>query len=283
MAYCGPTRQATWSTSMNSLQIGPVALSASQALFYLGFFSALVCGWWQGRRRGGNPESVLFSMLVAGVLAARVGFVALYLADYRAEPWRMLDIRDGGFLLLPGLAAAALVGLLQARRHPAVRRPLGIALLVGATLWGGGSALLAALESGRQLPNVALSDLDGKPVDIRELDGRPLVINLWATWCPPCRREMPALQAAQQARPDLRFVLINQGENAEHVKRFLQEQGLEVQDVLIDGGNRFGALTGSYGLPTTLFYDGQGRMLKSHMGELSRASLSRELESLATE
>ena len=54
-----------------------------------------------------------------------------------------------------------------------------------------------------------------------------------------------------------------------------------MQDVLIDGSNRFGALTGSYGLPTTLFYDRQGRLLKSHMGELSSASLSRALEDLA--
>lgn len=268
---------------MTSFNLGPLAIPTQNALLYLGFFAALFAGWLAGRRRQANPEGTLFLMLLLGVLAARLAFVARYWEQYAPAPLALMDIRDGGFLLWPGLAVAVLVAAFQARRQPAMRRPLGIALLVGATLWGGGSAILGALERGRQLPEVALTDLSGKPVDLRQLDGRPLVVNLWATWCPPCRREMPALQAAQQARPDLRFVLINQGENTEHVRRFLQEQGLEIDEVLIDSGNRFGALTGSYGLPTTLFYDGQGRMLKSHMGELSRASLSRALEDLAAE
>ncbi|WP_271104462.1 TlpA disulfide reductase family protein [Pseudomonas tohonis] len=266
---------------MTSFNLGPLAIPAQNALLYLGFFAALFSGWLAGRRRQANPEGTLFLMLLLGVLAARLAFVARYWEQYAPAPLALVDIRDGGFLLWPGLAAAVLVAALQARRQPAVRRPLAIAMLVGATLWGGGSAVLGALERGRQLPEVALTDLAGKPVDLRERDGRPLVVNLWASWCPPCRREMPALQAAQQARPDLRFVLVNQGENAEHVKRFLKEQGLVLDEVLLDGGNRLGALTGSYGLPTTLFYDRDGRLQHSHMGELSGASLNRALESLA--
>ncbi|MCY1304649.1 Thiol-disulfide oxidoreductase ResA [compost metagenome] len=175
---------------------------------------------------------------------------------------------------------AALVGVLLAWRKPALRQSLAIALLVGGSLWGGGNALVAALERSRQLPELALMDLQGRPVDLHELDGRPMVVNLWATWCPPCRREMPVLEAAQKANPEIRFVLVNQGEHAEAVTRFLAEQGLEPDEVLLDAGNRLGQATASHGLPTTLFYDANGRMQHSHMGELSAASLEHGLRQM---
>ncbi|MNC81595.1 hypothetical protein D3C75_1347680 [compost metagenome] len=58
---------------------------------------------------------------------------------------------------------------------------------------------------------------------------------------------------------------------------FLAAQGLQPKDVLLDSGNRLGQATGSFGLPTTLFYDPRGRLQHSHMGELSRASLEHGL------
>ncbi|MCY1273100.1 Thiol-disulfide oxidoreductase ResA [compost metagenome] len=262
---------------MTSLTLGPVAIPMQQALLYLGFFTALFAGWLAGRKRKANPEGALFAMLLGGLLVARLAFAGRYFDQYASAPWSLLDIRDGGFLLLPGLLAAALVGLLLAWRKPVLRQSLAIALLVGGSFWGGGNALVTALEQSRQLPELTLMDLQGQPVDLRELDGRPLVVNLWATWCPPCRREMPVLEAAQQNHPEVRFVLVNQGEYAEEVTRFLAEQGLKPKNVLLDSGNRLGQATGSFGLPTTHFYDPRGRLQHSHMGELSGASLEHGL------
>jgi thiol-disulfide isomerase/thioredoxin len=265
---------------MTSLTLGPLAIPTPQALLYLGFFSALLAGWLAGRKRKANPEAALFAMLLGGLLVARLAFAVRYVEQYAAAPASLLDIRDGGFMSWPGLLAAALIGAGLAWRQAALRRPLAIALTVGGLLWGGASAILSALDQSRQLPELALRDLDGKPVALHELDGRPLVVNLWATWCPPCRREMPVLEAAQKAHPEVRIVLVNQGEHAEAISRFLQQEGLSPTDVLLDNGNRLGQATGSFGLPTTLFYDPRGRLQHSHMGELSAASLEHGLRQL---
>lgn len=265
---------------MTSLTLGPLAIPTQQALLYLGFFAAMLSGWLAGRKRKANPEAALFAMLLGGLLVARLAFAARYFEQYASAPWGLLDIRDGGFMLWPGLLAALLIGAILAWRTAAMRRPLAIALTVGGLLWGGAGAILAALDQSRQLPELALLDLQGNPVNLDELDGRPLVVNLWATWCAPCRREMPVLEAAQQGNPEVRFVLVNQGEHAAAVTGFLAEQGLKPKEVLLDSGNRLGQATGSYGLPTTLFYDAKGRLNHSHMGELSGASLEHGLRQL---
>lgn len=258
---------------MTSLTLGSLAIPLPHVLLYLGFFAALFAGWIAGRARKANPEAALFAMLIGGLLAARFAFVARYAEQYFATPLNIVDIRDGGFLAVPGIVAAALTGGLLAWRKAQLRRPLAIATLVGACVWGGGNAVVAALDRSQQLPELTVLDLHGQPVELRALDGRPLVVNLWASWCPPCRREMPVLEAAQRNRPEVRFLLVNQGESAEAVQRFLREQGLSETAVVLDSGNRLGQATGSFGMPTTLFYDASGRLRHSQMGELSAASL----------
>lgn len=265
---------------MTSLTLGSLAIPLPHVLLYLGFFVALFAGWLVGRKRGANPEGALFSMLLGGLLVARLAFVARYAEQYAATPLGIVDLRDGGFLALPGILAAALIGGLLAWRKPLLRRPLAVAALVGACVWGGGNAVVSALDRSQQIPALTMQDLRGQPVNLRALDGRPLVVNLWASWCPPCRREMPVLEATQQQRSDVRFLLVNQGESAEAVQRFLRDQGLSEAAVLLDSGNRLGQATGAYGMPTTLFYDAQGRLKHSQMGELSSASLEYGLERL---
>lgn len=108
--------------------------------------------------------------------------------------------------------------------------------------------------------------------------GKPLVINIWATWCPPCRREMPVLQQAQSDYPHVTFLFVNQGETPENVSTFLATTGLSLTHVLFDGTGLLAQRVGSMALPTTLFYDANGRLVGSHLGELSRASLRHALE-----
>ena len=116
-------------------------------------------------------------------------------------------------------------------------------------------------------------------MQLSSYQGGPLVINLWATWCPPCRREMPVLQKAQTQNQDVTFLFVNQGESMQSVSTFLETQGLNLNNVLFDSGGQLGQKVGSMALPTTLFYSPQGRLLSSHLGELSEASLARALES----
>ena len=86
-----------------------------------------------------------------------------------------------------------------------------------------------------------------------------MVINLWASWCPPCRREMPVLAAAQKKNTDVLFIFANQGEDGSTVQNYLTRAGLTLDNVYLDSGTNFGHEVGSTALPTTLFYDPNGR------------------------
>lgn len=265
---------------MLTLDLGPLSLGANHGLLLASLLFATVTGWWLGRRQGRNPEGALFWLLLLALLVARLAFVVVYGEHYADAPWRVLDIRDGGFLAPAGVLVALSLGAWRCWRDPGLRRPLGIALVVGVLSWGGGRALLASFERATGLPEVTLVDAQGSPVALQTYLGKPLVINLWATWCPPCRREMPVLAEAQAREDEVVFLFVNQGEGALEVQRFLASQGLELDNQLFDPGARLGREVGSRALPTTLFYDAHGRQRGSHLGELSRASLARALEAL---
>lgn len=268
---------------MLSFNLGPLAIPMDLALLYAAFFIAWLSGWFIGRKRGCNPEAALFNMLLIGALVARVAFVLQYFEQYSSNFWQMIDIRDGGFLLLPGVIAALLTGIYKAWRQTPLRVPLAIGVAIGLIAWGVSFSVLSALQSSQKLPDLAVRDIAGEPVLLQDLLGKPLVINLWATWCPPCRREMPVLAAAQAANPDIRFVFVNQGEGQSLVEKFLAQQQLSLDNNLLDSGGRLGQAVGSLSLPTTLFYSADGMLKNNHLGELSQASLKHALGHIRTE
>ena len=117
----------------------------------------------------------------------------------------------------------------------------------------------AAARVGAIAPNMALQALDGKPVMLKALRGKAVVLNFWATWCPPCRAEMAALNQVQHTLADRGLVVlgVNQLEAAQTVTRFLQEQRLDFPVAL----DSFGAASQAYrvsALPTTYFIDRDG-------------------------
>ena len=271
---------------MLSLQIGPLALPTGLVLLFVSLCVAYgVAGWLRRYRQLPDAGPLISDMLVAGLLAARLAFVFRWHEQYLAAPWSILNIRDGGFLAPAGIAAALAIAAWRCRR-PAMavmRRPLAISVASGALAWGVLSAGISlAYDKPAALPAVALQALDGAPVTLAALaGGKPLVVNLWASWCPPCRREMPVLATAQQARADIVFVYANQREDAAAAKAFLVSSGVTLRNVLLDSEAALGKAAGSSALPTTLFYDAQGRLVDTHLGELSDASLASKLQKIA--
>ena len=263
---------------MLTLTIGSFALAINHLLLILALALATLVGWRVAKRGGENPESVLFSLFLLGLLAARIGFVIAYWRYFHQDPLQMLDLRDGGFVVWAGLLAVVVGAVIWGWRRAGLRRPLGWGLCSGLAFW-----LLASLssnlyEKGTQLPDMVLRNANGESVQLGSYKGGPLVINLWATWCPPCRREMPVLQNAQHQHENVTFLFVNQGESMQSVSTFLETQGLNLSNVLFDSGGQLGQKVGSMALPTTLFYNADGRLLASHLGELSEASLARALE-----
>lgn len=246
----------------------------------LALLVAAVVGHLVGRGQQTGIVNTLTDMLIAAVLAARIAFVAVWFDTYRSAPWSMLDIRDGGFTPWAGVVAALLVALWQGWRRATLRKPLTLGLAAGALAWGGMFGAILMMEN-TGLPKVSLTTLAGEPADLATLAaGKPMVVNLWATWCPPCVREMPLLAAAQKQEPGVRFVFANQGEDGMTAQRYLTDARLELDNVLLDSGGRFAREVGSMGLPTTLFYDAGGRLIDTHMGQLSAASLASKLNRL---
>lgn len=128
--------------------------------------------------------------------------------------------------------------------------------------------------AGGSIPAIELPDLDGEAVDLQQFEGRPVVVNLWATWCPPCRREMPVLEQAAAENPDVAFVFANQAESAELVRDFLDGEGLALDNVLLDADSEVARHFQARALPTTLFFGSDGELSDVHLGEVSRAQLS---------
>lgn len=264
------------------VSLGPFSMKLVVLLLALAI--AVAAGALVARRaRVGGQKAVkvfgpLLDMLLVGALVARAAFVLAWLPQYRADPWAILRIGDGGFLVWAGIAGALAYGVWHGRKVPPLRRPLMVGAVAGLVAWALLAGALARVQQARvQLPGGELTTLQGDRIRLSQLSGRPMVVNLWATWCPPCRREMPVLARAQQQQGHVTFVFVNQGETAPEVKAYLAGEGLDLGNVLLDPSSSAMREAGSQGLPTTLFFDAGGRLLDTHMGELTDATLVRKL------
>lgn len=265
-----------------AITLGPVSLPLGPLVLVLALYVGAFAGRRAGRRAGSNPEASLYLVFLLSLVAARIAFVAQFSEAYLQSPLGMLDLRDGGWTPAAGLLAGALATGWLAWRRTQLRRPLLVAGATAAGVWLTATLLPQALrDDAPRLPSITLSDLSSRQVALESFAGRPMVVNLWATWCPPCRREMPVLQKAQAARPDVHFVFLNQGESADKVLAFLRAQQLPLRNVLLDANGRAGAQLGHRALPTTLFYDANGRLVDTRVGELSHATLAQRLQAVA--
>jgi thiol-disulfide isomerase/thioredoxin len=268
---------ARGSAAVISIGPYPIALLAVPVAMVV----AVAVGLRLARRVPEHRKAVfpaLVDTLGVGLLAARLGFVVRWWPLYAADPWAIVLIGDGGFLWWAGAPAAMAFAIWRMRRTPPLRRPLGGAVLAGGTSWLVVLGMLALLRgSPLPLPDVELRTLDGETVPLSQYAGGPLVVNLWATWCPPCLREMPVLAEAQRQRPEIAFVFANQGERADEVRQYLAASGLALDGVLLDHFSRVAREVGSRGLPTTLFFNARGELVDTHVGELTRAGLAERL------
>jgi thiol-disulfide isomerase/thioredoxin len=129
----------------------------------------------------------------------------------------------------------------------------------------------------------SFSTLDGESRGMTEYLGKPLLVNFWATWCPPCVKEMPDLDALSKEFPDVRFLGVAVDTTA-NVNKFLLKTPVSY-DILVAGhrgiqimrdlGNRQG------GLPYTMLFDAEGSEQHRVLGQISKASLALELASFA--
>ena len=135
--------------------------------------------------------------------------------------------------------------------------------------------------AGGAAPDFALPSTDGATVRLADLRGRPLAINFWGTYCPPCRAEMPLLREAVP-RAGVRLVLINEGESADTVRAFLARIGVD-QPSLLDPDLAVGRAYAMSALPMTIFVRSDGTVDRRQIGQLDERVLASELSILASQ
>lgn len=258
------------------MHLGPLAIAPERLLVVLAVWTF----WAIARRldRGDVLHGVLRASTwatVVGFAAARITYVARHADLFGLDPLSALAFWQGGFDMGSGVIAA-LVTLLVMRRtwRPTLMAASALLVLVGAFI--GATAALHADQPS--LPeHVRFTSIDGAAVALDNMRGAPLVINVWTSWCPPCRAELPMLTSAAATSP-VRIVLLNSGEDQATVRAYLASQHLDTTHVALDTGGALMRALDASSYPTTLFVDAGGKIVETHVGELSRAGLRDGIE-----
>ena len=137
----------------------------------------------------------------------------------------------------------------------------------------------ATVQVGEMAPAFSLTLDDGRTLTMASLRGRPVIINHWATWCGPCRQEIPALAAAARAHPDLVIIAANRYEDLPSIQAFAAEFAMQFP-VAYDPDGLLGDLYAVRGLPTSVFVDRAGRISAIWTGMISAPALAEQLAPL---
>ena len=198
-------------------------------------------------------------------------------APHHSEPKRSRPGRAN----LPGMvvlgAGLILVGLAAFMLWP---RPE-----VAASSPTSGTSLTVPVEVDYKAPALTLSDLDGMEYSLADYRGRVVLVNLWATWCPPCKAEMPTLKAYYEAHQADGFVVIavNDGDPMDAVAAFVQEYSLTFPVWLDPTYEATERAFKTRNLPSSFVLDRDGNVRLRWVGEIDRASLEKYVTPLILE
>jgi thiol-disulfide isomerase/thioredoxin len=250
-------------------QVGPLALSADRLAAVVAVWLFVAVG--SHRRMAGESATVSIAAAL-GFVFARLAYVAIHFSDYLVEPLAILKVWQGGFLPLPGILAALII--LGWKTLPDRRvRMMALLIVLSGSWYVADRLLTTTAQSPFVTTPVGLKTLTGADFDPASLKGQPYVINLWADWCPPCRREMPLLAETAHKHPEVAFLFINQGDLPNVAAKLPTQHGVNPATILLDDA---ALLSAAYGgaLPSTIFVGPAGDVRSVHTGEISRAALS---------
>ncbi|MFP4322514.1 MAG: TlpA family protein disulfide reductase [Anaerolineales bacterium] len=125
-------------------------------------------------------------------------------------------------------------------------------------------------------PDIPVTSMAGEDFTLIERAGQPLVVNFWATWCPPCVREMPTLESFAADHPEVQVLAVtdpNDGQSMADIRDFIDEFGLEDMQITLDAGGRLRVNFLAVQLPMTFVIDAEGIVRYRHIGEVTRDDL----------
>ena len=259
---------------MNAISIGPFIFSNDRFIAILTVIAFFVVAELLAWRNGGRRDAIhrwTGAVLVTWVIAARLGYVVAHWEVFASAPLSVLAIWQGGFDVRAGtfgLGVTLFAAFLsQSRIGGPLLGSVSVAFLVFTV-----ATLLFPDETRGRLPVTAFKDLSGAPVSLVNRDV-PVVLNLWATWCPPCRREMPMMTDVAQSQGDVDIIFANQGERDSVIGEYLALNDLPADGMIRDPDSALMQKFGMLGLPSPLFFAADGSLQAVHTGEISRAAL----------
>jgi thiol-disulfide isomerase/thioredoxin len=178
-------------------------------------------------------------------------------------------------LILAAIAAATIAGIVAMVRYThRVEERLAHASASGATI--------TFLRERANVPPFTAPDLAGRQISTEALRGKVVLVNFWATWCPPCREEIPDLVALQRKYPEhLQIIGISQDSAPPSVvQQFAAARGMNYPTVMSTPEIEK-LFPGVYALPTTFLIDREGRLAKKHIGMLNASLIETETRALA--
>lgn len=137
-----------------------------------------------------------------------------------------------------------------------------------------GTADNTTQPSGEEAADFTLTDLEGNKVSLKDFRGKKVYLNFWATWCPPCRQEMPDLEKIHRKYKDKDLVVlaVNIGENKATVEDYIKSSNLTFT-VLLDTDQRVAAEYRINSIPQSYFIDREGRIAAKQIGSMSEAEM----------
>lgn len=266
---------------MSSLSFGIFSIKTSQLLLVICLLAALAIALIVSWRRKIKITDTSLQIVLVSMVVARIAFVAAWFEQYWKAPLSILDIRDGGFNVAAGIIAGCVLVAWRAWKQPMLRAPLAAGTLTFLLAWGVAVPSADSIAGEVTLPAVTVKTFDGRLTTFKELaNGKPLVINLWASWCPPCRREMPLLVETQKKNKDITFVFVNEDNDPDEALLFANQMKLSTKSIVADYDFGLMRMFGARVLPTTLYYSKDGELVATHVGGLSGATLASELQKL---
>ncbi|TQM93818.1 TlpA disulfide reductase family protein [Roseinatronobacter monicus] len=264
---------------MDAIQLGPLVLGWDRFAAILSVLVFVVAVEIIARMARQPALSAWAGQVVLwGFIGARLGHVVQFPQVFLPEPWLILAIWQGGFSPVGGAVGAGVVTALALHRGLPFVPAFGAAW-VGVVLW-----FALTLDIGERpetaAPNLTLAMVSGSEFAFADAPSQPMVINLWATWCPPCRRELPMLANVAASQTDVTFLLASQGEALATVAAHLESAGISPDHMALDPAGALARHYGTIGLPVTLFLGADGMLAHVHVGEISRAVLLREITAL---
>ena len=137
-------------------------------------------------------------------------------------------------------------------------------------------------DGDRAAPSFAVEDLrdESSTITLAGLRGRPVVLNFWASWCVPCRKELPAFQAVyRRMGGEVAFLGINHQDGRVDALKLLRDMGVRYPSGF-DPGGEVAQAYGLYGMPTTVFVSAEGRIVATRTGEMSASQLTEAIRDL---